>query len=301
MAVPFIQHDGKGLKVCEEGIRVISGIQGKLAVVAVAGPYRTGKSFLLNQFIKARDQHQQQQMKEGFQVGGTVNACTKGIWVWGQPIEVPDPLTPSKPTHPASASASAPASASKTKSTAVPGVVSSNKTTYIFLDTEGLGSLDQNATFDTQTFSLALLLSSLFLLNTQGTISESALEQLELVVECSKQIRIRESDKGETTAADLAAHFPAFMWVLRDFVLELQDERGEAITSREYLEKALRPQNSGRHTEEKNRIRQVLSTVFPRRDCETLVRPVLDERELQKLNSLPADKLRYFPSPCLAY
>jgi len=80
--------------------------------------------------------------------------------------------------------------------------------------------------------------------------------------------------------------------VLRDFSLQLVDDAGSAITSREYLERALRPQVSGRQLEQKNRIRQVLSTVFPRRDCETLVRPVLDEKELQQLTSVPHDKLR---------
>lgn len=38
--------------------------------------------------------------------------------------------------------------------------------TFIFFDSEGLGSTDQHATFDTQLFSLSLLLSSLFVLNT---------------------------------------------------------------------------------------------------------------------------------------
>ena len=48
---------------------------------------------------------------------------------------------------------------------------------------QGLGSLEQEATFDTHLFSLSMLLSSLFVLNTQGTINEQALEQLDLVVQ----------------------------------------------------------------------------------------------------------------------
>lgn len=32
------------------------------------------------------------------------------------------------------------------------------------------------------------------------------------------------------------------MWVVRDFALQLVDLEGEAMTSKEYLEKALQPQ-----------------------------------------------------------
>jgi hypothetical protein len=57
---------------------VLHGIKGKLAVVVVAGPYRTGKSYLLNRLLGRQS---------GFAVGGTIQACTKGIWLWGQPVQ----------------------------------------------------------------------------------------------------------------------------------------------------------------------------------------------------------------------
>jgi hypothetical protein len=47
-------------------------------VISVAGIYRTGKSFLLNKIILNANQ--------GFAVGPTTNAKTKGIWVWGKPL-----------------------------------------------------------------------------------------------------------------------------------------------------------------------------------------------------------------------
>jgi hypothetical protein len=101
-----------------------------------------------------------------FAVGGTVQACTKGMWMWGEPLTVED-------------------------------------RTYVFFDSEGLGSTDQHATFDTQLFSLSLLLSSLFVLNTAGTINEGALEQLELVVQMTERIKVgtasgkKEAGQGE--------------------------------------------------------------------------------------------------------
>lgn len=176
--------------------------------------------------------------------------------------------------------------------------------TYLFIDSEGLGSVDQHATFDTQIFSLSILLSSLFILNTQGTINESALEQLELVVQMTDRIRVKEEKRSitpggapeEQSLTSLANFFPAFLWVLRDFTLDLVNARGDAITSNEYLEDALRPvpigANSKKGIAEKNRIRQAIATVFPQRQCLTMVRPVAEERDLKRVSTLGASSLR---------
>ena len=56
----------------------LESIRGPIGVISVAGMYRTGKSYLLNRIILDR--------KQGFGVGSTIQACTKGLWVWGQPI-----------------------------------------------------------------------------------------------------------------------------------------------------------------------------------------------------------------------
>ena len=47
-AIPFVQHRNGSFVVEPEAVEVLSSIEGKVAVVAVVGPYRTGKSFLLN-------------------------------------------------------------------------------------------------------------------------------------------------------------------------------------------------------------------------------------------------------------
>jgi septin family protein len=49
--------------------------------IAVCGKYRTGKSYLLNKIIL-------DQQLNGFSVGPTVNACTKGLVVWSKPLEI---------------------------------------------------------------------------------------------------------------------------------------------------------------------------------------------------------------------
>lgn len=81
--------------------------------------------------------------------------------------------------------------------------------------------------------------------------------------------------------------------VLRDFALQLKDKEGNIITPKQYLEDALLEQKGVSDAiENKNRIRRLLKHFFKDRDCQTLVRPVEDEKELQSLNDLPASSLR---------
>ncbi len=77
-------------------------------------------------------------------------------------------------------------------------------------------------------------------------------------------------DAGD--AAMLAQHSPAFLWLLRDFYLQLEEEGGRKISARDYLETALRPvAGSGPSVEAKNGIRTSIASLFPQRDCFTLV------------------------------
>ncbi len=51
----------------------------KLSILALTGPYRSGKSFLANLLMNKMS---------GFKTGSTVNACTRGLWAWGRPIPI---------------------------------------------------------------------------------------------------------------------------------------------------------------------------------------------------------------------
>jgi hypothetical protein len=82
-AIPFItlsfDSDGKAqFTVTEEARDMLTEIEGPLSVISVVGMYRTGKSFLLNRILLGQT--------GGFPVGNTVNACTKGLWIWSKPL-----------------------------------------------------------------------------------------------------------------------------------------------------------------------------------------------------------------------
>ena len=131
----------------------------------MCGRARQGKSFILNQLAGAAASND-----AGFKVGPTVKPCTKGLWIWSAPI----------PTR------------------------SSDGQAYhlILLDTEGIDAYDQTGQYSTQIFSMAVLLSSLFVYNQMGGIDEAALDRLSLVTEMTKHIRVR-SDEGRRTREDL--------------------------------------------------------------------------------------------------
>ena len=83
---------------------------------------------------------------------------------------------------------------------------------------------------------MALLLSSCFIYNSIGTIDENALNNLQLIINLSKELQIKSEMMEETDPDELAKYFPSFMWVVRDFSLRLLDLYGNAISSKEYLE-----------------------------------------------------------------
>ena len=92
-------------------------------------------------------------------------------------------------------------------------------------------------------FSLAILLSSYFLYNSTGSIDEQALQNINLVVNLTKHIHLKSSKNNEEVdLKEFAEYFPSFMWVVRDFALQLIDTDGDSITPKEYFEQALEEQ-----------------------------------------------------------
>nr|CAB3460729.1 unnamed protein product [Digitaria exilis] len=118
---------------------------------------------------------------------------------------------------------------------------------------QGKSFVLNQGTYSIQIFSLAVLLSSMFIYNQMGGIDEAALDRLSL-----------------------------------DFYLDLTEDNRK-ITPRDYLELALRPvQGGGRDVSAKNAIRESIRALFPDRECFTLVRPVNNEKDLQRLDQLPS-------------
>lgn len=97
------------------------------------------------------------------------------------------------------------------------------------MDTEGFGGIDEDANHDTRIFMFSILLSSYFIFNSQGTIDETALTSLSLILNLANEIKIK-NDSNWENEDDIWKNFPSFLWVVRDFMLSLKDESGRTIT-----------------------------------------------------------------------
>ena len=262
-AVPFVTFNSitKKFIINEEAVKILAQPENKqIGIVSLVGKYRTGKSFLLNRVLIEK------KSLKGFDVGPTIKPCTKGIWLWSSPLYVTN----------------------KSSSTTFPAYL---------IDTEGLGAYDEEINHDSKIFLMAILISSLFIYNSFGTIDEVALNNLSLILNLSKSLKLRNNSNvlntKESDDKEMAKYFPSLLWLLRDFALKLEDSDGNVITAKQYLENALMEQKGSRASiEEKNLVRKMIKTYFIERDCFPLVRPVENENDLQNLMSLPESKIR---------
>jgi len=255
-AVPFIIYEKGKFIITNQSKLLLNQKKIKhIGIISLVGKYRTGKSFLLNRVILNNKE------TTGFSVGPTFKPCTKGIWIWSEPIMIKN---------------------------------NNEEFPCFMIDTEGLGAYDEEVNHDSKIFLIAILISSLFIFNSFGTIDENAINSLSFVLDLSKTIKLKNSFK-EDDKDELAQYFPYFFWLLRDFSLKLVDKSGKNITEKQYLESALENIKGGDNNiviQEKNRVRTLIRTYFPERDCFALVRPVEEEKNLQKLQFLPDDQLR---------
>ena len=92
---------------------------------------------------------------------------------------------------------------------------------------------------------------------------------------------------------DLVQYMPKFMWTVRDFTLQLVDEENNEITQKQYLERALVdfPEIQGAEND-RNEVKRNLRKYFPDRNCCTMVRPVVNENNLQSLDKINMEDLR---------
>ncbi|GLU07623.1 hypothetical protein SLE2022_245750 [Rubroshorea leprosula] len=190
-AFPIVEPDPghTKLRLSSEGLEAISRITTPIAAVAVIGPYRSGKSFLLNQLLSLS-------CYEGFGVGHMRDTKTKGIWVWGTPLEMD-----------------------------IDGV----KTSVFYLDTEGFESVGKSNVYDDRIFALATVMSSVLIYNLPEMIREADISRLSFAVELAEEFYGRFAFMPYL-GQDVAFEPAKLLWLIqRDFlqgksVKEMVDE-----------------------------------------------------------------------------
>lgn len=174
-AFPIVEPDygHTKLRLSKQGLEAIQRIKTPIAAVSVIGPYRSGKSFLLNQLLSLS-------CDKGFGVGHMRDTKTKGIWIWGTPVEVD---------------------------------VDGSKVSVLYLDTEGFESIGKSNVYDDRIFALAAVLSSLLVYNLPETIREADISRLSFAVELAEEFY------GRVKGQDVAFEPAKLLWLIqRDFL-----------------------------------------------------------------------------------
>ena len=111
-------------KLVPESLQLLESIAKSVAVLSICGPYRSGKSYFLSRMLGR---------KETFQLGHTMDACTRGIWMASCVLEC-------------------------------------EEFSLVLLDTEGIDAADQSTSNSgvANLLVLTMLLSSMFVYNSRN-------------------------------------------------------------------------------------------------------------------------------------
>ncbi|KAH9610281.1 hypothetical protein KSS87_000914 [Heliosperma pusillum] len=236
------------LRLSREGLEAIKKITSPIAAVAVIGPYRSGKSFLLNQLLSL----------SCFGVGHMRDTKTKGIWVWGTPIEVK-----------------------------VDGV----KTSVLYLDTEGFESIGKSNVYDDRIFALATVMSSVLIYNLPETVREADISRLSFAVELAEEFYGREKMLLLTRLSCYGSYNEIFcVCSLIGFTLNIFQGEGKSV--HEMVNEALRRvpnHNDDRDLEQVNQIRESLAKMGDNSTAFSLPQPHLQRTKLCEMNDADLD------------
>jgi hypothetical protein len=125
-----------------QALEILRAISGPVCVIAVVGPCRSGKSYILSRLISSAGE------KCHFDLGHEMDPKTMGIWMWDQPFKM------------------------KLKNY-------EEEVTIILLDTEGIDAANASDLGDSQIFTLSVLLSSLMIYNSMNVPRRDDLNQMQ--------------------------------------------------------------------------------------------------------------------------
>ncbi|XP_061436655.1 guanylate-binding protein 1-like isoform X1 [Lethenteron reissneri] len=322
MPLPFIMTDGTGrFYINKDTAKVLGRIKKPLVVVAIAGKYRTGKSFLMNRlaaeevnpvlnqhkmhtFVTKRSEgqssrnHTEEADEEEFADVRNMIKCWR-MREHGQ-FEQKQPKARSALPKPLQTRGFSLGNElqSQTKGIWIWPVrhPRDERKCLLLLDTEGLGDVEKaNEEHDIWLFVMAVLLSNILVYNTVGTLDHSGLEQLLYVKDMAQYVQARVGS-CEDNPDNLDKYFPTLIICVRDLTLTLK-LNGLPCTADDYMEHCfqIRKPETQRGREEANKSfnkeRHLMCHYFKKRKCFMFPMPVNPE-DLSKLENIPDRDLK---------
>ena len=146
--IPLVDLKDDGtLEISEQALDFLSALKNqKISILTINGPKGSGKSFLANSFLDKMS-------------GFNCNGNTKGLWMWGRPIELP------------------------------------NKSKLIIIDTQGLEANPKDQVTQ-KLFILSILISTCLIYNTKDELNDETINLFTQYAEVANKISIDEENKG---------------------------------------------------------------------------------------------------------
>ena len=197
------QQDGQnhGLQLVEEALELLRTIDKPLAVLSICGPYRSGKSYFMSRLLGR---------PETFQLGHSMRACTRGIWM-------------------------------------ATAVIECEEFAIVLLDTEGIDAIGASETMAMSLLTLTTLLSSYLIYNSKKVPQKVDLDKMRCFTQLSTSLLAQRGDSMSTDG--MKKFFPHFLWLLRDVALDVTNKRGELISPTEFLHTRVLASASGQLTD----------------------------------------------------
>ena len=189
------------LQLVEATLELLHSIDKPLAILSICGPYRSGKSYFMSRLLGSPGD---------FQLGHSMRACTRGIWMSTTILECEEFAT-------------------------------------IFLDTEGIDAVGASETMAMSLLTLTTLLSSYLIYNSKKVPQKVDLDKMRCFSQLSTSLLAQRGDCITTEA--MKKFFPRFLWLLRDVHLAITDKEGKKITPTEFLYTRILASECGEPTE----------------------------------------------------
>eukprot|EP00041_Stephanoeca_diplocostata_P038034 m.1471469 g.1471469 ORF g.1471469 m.1471469 type:complete len:375 (+) comp25146_c0_seq15:132-1256(+) len=251
------------IEVDDDSLEHIRTLPQNVTAVSIMGPYRTGKSFLLNLLTDAKL----------FNVGDTVRPETEEVRALIIPACARNSLlTPNTPG------------------------------TLLVLDTPGLFAPNRAPVFDAQLLAIVNLMSSVVLFNTFGVIDRGGVEKLSLAMQTASSMAYlmqdgeNATDKipettvvADTTIDDDILERPTLIWNVQNFHLKLVGKDGQETSPAAYIDNYLHEVDHSNANS--TRFHEQFSKFFRAVDVSMLSYPLDNMNDAGSLSSTPVDGL----------
>ena len=189
------------LQLVEATLELLRSIDKPLAILSICGPCRSGKSYFMSRLLGSPG---------AFQLGHSMRACTRGIWMATTILECEEFAT-------------------------------------ILLDTEGIDVVGASETMAISLLTFTTLLSSYLIYNSKKVPQKVDLDKMRCFSQLSTSLLAQKGDSMTTEV--MKKFFPRFLWLLRDVHLAITDKEGKKITPTEFLHTRILASECGEPTE----------------------------------------------------